>query len=81
MENKIKMWFYNKIVKVFYKAKVRKYCKSIRNDEDCYGYLLDLLQEDEKRMFISKFNYDLDIEFNREMQEQIKKLIKNYGSN
>jgi hypothetical protein len=83
MKEKIKQWIHRKIIKLFYKSEIRKYCKSIRNDEDCYGYLLDLLQEDERRMFISreKDYYQLDIFYNREMQEQIKELIKNYGNN
>ena len=73
----IKNW----IIRFIFKSKIRKYINSVKADEDCYAYLLDLLQEDEKRLCISKFSSELDLTHNREMQEQLKKLITRYGYN
>ncbi len=73
----------NFILKWFIKPKLRKNLKHINPDEDGLAYLLDLLQEDEKRIFTSKFKeyYDFDLEYNREIQEQLKRQIRNYGHN
>lgn len=77
---KIKNWIFRKLlVGVGFKAKARKHIKSIEPDEDLYAYLLDLLQEDEKRLHTTMFCGDLDKEFNRELQEELKKLITKYG--
>jgi hypothetical protein len=64
---------------VGYKAKARKFIKKVAIDEDLYAYLLDLLQEDEKKLHTSMFCGDLDKTHNRDMQEVLKKLIKEYG--
>lgn len=81
MVSNIKYWIFVKLFNFIFPPKIRKYSKSIKKDEDLYTYLLDVLQEDEKRMFISisKERYDLDIYFNRELQEYLKKEISNYG--
>lgn len=61
------------LVKLF----VWLFISRLKKDVDFYGYLLDLLQKDEKSMYISKFKsqYEYDIEINRELQEQLKKLL------
>jgi len=71
--NKIKYWFYKGCLKFFFTAKIRKYVKSLSKDEDFENYLLDLLKEDERKLFIKKDReyYDYDLEINQELQKQI----------
>ena len=68
----------NFILRWFIKPKIRKNLINIRGDEDGLAYLLDLLHEDEKRIYIVDRTC-FDRQYNIEIQEQLKKQIKNYG--
>jgi hypothetical protein len=68
----------NLILQFFIYPKLRRNIKSIRPDEDGLAYLLDLLQEDEKRLYVNDRTC-FDRQYNIEIQEQLKKQIKKYG--
>lgn len=68
----------NLILKWFIKPKLRKNLKNIKPDEDGLAYLLDLLQEDEKRLYVNDKTC-FDRQYNMEIQEKLKKQIKRYG--
>ena len=68
----------NLILQFFIYPKLRKNIKNVRPDEDGLAYLLDLLQEDEKRLYINDRTC-FDRLYNVELQEQLKKQIKKYG--
>lgn len=70
----IKNW----ILSWFIKPKLRKNIKNIRPDEDGLAYLLDLLLEDEKKLYTNDRTC-FDRQYNMEIQEQLKKEIKKYG--
>lgn len=70
----------NFILKWFIKPKLRRNLKNIQPDEDGLAYLLDLLQEDERKLYIIDRTC-FDRQYNIEIQEQLKKQIKKYGYN
>lgn len=68
----------NFILKFFFLPKLRKNLKNIQPDEDGLVYLLDLLQEDEKKLYVNDRTC-FDRQYNIEVQEILKNKISRYG--